>query len=70
MLIENVIWSPEIFLNKFGSTLLMKFRGGVEKVSIHGVQQAQKQWLHSKCQKLSKDVPFHITQVSKAFHFL
>lgn len=67
---ENVIWSPEIFLSKFGSTLLVKFRGGAEKVSLQGVQVAQKQWLQLKCQRLSKDIHLYTNQVFlDIFHF-
>lgn len=59
----NVIWSPELFLNMFGSTLLAKIRGGNEKMSTCNVQRIQKQWLQMECKRLSKDLQLHIVQV-------
>lgn len=62
---ENVIWSPEQFLNKFGSTLLMKIRGATDKMSTTNMQKIQQQWLQTKCQRLAKDTQSHTVQVSK-----
>lgn len=62
---ENVIWSPEQFLNKFGSTLLMKIRGATDKMSTTNMQKIQQQWLQTKCQRLVKDTQSHTVQVSK-----
>lgn len=61
---ENVIWSPDMFLNTFGSTLLMKNRGVNEKMSLANVQRIQQQWLQTKCQRLAKDLQIYVVQVS------
>lgn len=63
LLMENLIWSPEVFLNTFGSTLLMKIRNGNEKMSFSNIQRIQQQFLQIKCQRLLKDLSIHITQV-------
>lgn len=58
-----MIWSPDLFLNEYGSTLLAKIRGINEKISVVNVQRIQQQWLQMKCQRLSKDILIHINQV-------
>lgn len=58
-----MIWSPEAFLSEFGSTLLIKFRCGPEKLSAHDLQNTQKQWLQTKCHRLAKDIQLYINQV-------
>lgn len=63
-----MIWSPEAFLNEFGSTLLIKFRCGPEKA--HDVRNTQKQWLQTKCQRIAKDVQLYINQVLHIFIFI
>lgn len=40
----------------------------MEKYSALDIQNTQKQWLQSKCQRLSKDVQLYINQV--VFHVL
>lgn len=60
---ESVIWTPELFLGTFGSTLLMKIRGGNEKMSSLNIQRIQQQWLHLECQRLSKDMHYTMLQV-------
>lgn len=60
---ENVIWSPDIFLNTFGITLMMKSRGVNEKMSLVNVQRNQQQWLQMKCQRLAKDLQIYVIQV-------
>lgn len=69
ILFENVIWSPEVFLNKFGSTLLMKIRGANDKMSTANMQRIQQQWLQAKCQRLSKDAQIYAVQVCSMFEF-
>lgn len=64
LLMENVIWSPDVFLNTFGSTLLMKNRGVNEKMSLVNVQRTQQQWLQIKCQRLAKDLQVYVIQVA------
>ncbi|XP_055324262.1 WASH complex subunit 4 isoform X2 [Sitodiplosis mosellana] len=64
LLLDNVIWSPDLFLNEYGSTLLAKIRGVNEKISVVNVQRTQQQWLQTKCQRLSKDMPLHINQIT------
>lgn len=60
LLIENIVWSPEVFINEFGSTLLMKNRGGSEEISLSHVKHNQQQWLLAKCIRLPKDMQ-HLT---------
>lgn len=60
---DNVIWSPELFLSTFASTLLAKLRGGSEKMSAANLLKTQQQWLQMICQRLSKDMQLHIVQV-------
>lgn len=58
-----MIWSPEQFLNKFGSTLLMKIRGANDKMSTINMQKIQQQWLQTKCHRLFKDTQSYTVQV-------
>lgn len=67
---ENIVWTPEKFLSEFGSTLLVKIRGGSEKVSSLSVQQTQQQFLHTKCQRLSKEIQLYIVQVLQVTAFV
>lgn len=65
---ENKIWSPEYFLNRFASTLLSKIRNANDKMSPANIQKIQQQWLQMKGQRLSKDLQLYTVQV-KRNHF-
>lgn len=57
------MWSPEVFLTRYASTLLAKIRGGNEKVSPANIEKIQQAWLQMKCQRLVKDTQLYGIQV-------
>lgn len=61
---ENVVWSPEIFLQRYANTLLGKIRGSTEKFSPANIEKIQQTWLNTKCQRLTKDTQFYGVQVN------
>lgn len=61
---ENVMWSPETFLQRYANTLLAKIRGGMEKVSPANIEKIQQTWLQTKCQRLAKDTQLYGVQVT------
>lgn len=63
-LIENLTWSADAFLCRYGSTLLAKIRGATDKMSATYMERLQQQWLQAKSQRLNRDTQTCCTQAS------
>lgn len=63
-IIENLTWSADAFLCRYGSTLLAKIRGAADKMSAPYMERLQQQWLQTKCSRLAKDTQTCCTQAS------
>lgn len=67
-LLENLIWSPEKFLQRYAVTIIPKVRGSADKISAANIAKIQQGWLQTKCQKLTKDTQMYCVQVSYSFN--
>ena len=63
-LLENIIWQPEAFIERYAYTLLLKVKGGPDRFSKANMLRIRQNWLHYKCNRLWKETQLYCIQIT------